>query len=75
MFKFLAEHSEESLPSGFKRRVQKAIRGGDAVSVALTLCTRSHMGSEKFITHWTPLKNEKEAVGWVVVTLGSTGDD
>ncbi len=71
VFKFLADHSDNSLPGGFKNRVRNALRMGQAISVELTLCTRRYMGFEKFNVHWTPLKGERGEVAWIVVTLGS----
>jgi hypothetical protein len=73
-FRFLAGHSDGSLPGGFKNRVRNALKLGHAVSVELTLCVRRYLGFEKFIVHWTPLKGEKGDVAWVVVTLGSTNE-
>lgn len=29
------------------------------------------MGIERFVLHWTPLKDEKGEVCWVVLTLGN----
>lgn len=69
-FKFLASHSDGSLPGGFKNRVRNALKMGNSVSVELTMCTRRYMGFERFVVHWTPVKGEKGEVGWIVVTLG-----
>ena len=54
--------------------LKSALKFGNAVSLDLTLCTRRYMGFEKFVSHWTPLKNEAGEVGWVVVTLGGLQD-
>ena len=31
------------------------------------------MGFERFVTHWTPLKDEGGGVSFVVLTLGAVG--
>jgi phototropin len=71
-FKFLATHSDGSLPSGFKNKVRTSLKMGQAVSVDLSMCTRRYMGFERFVVHWTPLKGEDGNVAWVVATIGST---
>ncbi|KAH8881185.1 hypothetical protein GQ53DRAFT_668285 [Thozetella sp. PMI_491] len=56
----------------YKTRVRNALRMGQPLSVELRLQTsRSALfrGDESFMSHWTPLKDEKGAVAWVVVTL------
>jgi PAS domain S-box-containing protein len=71
IFRFLATHSTASkLGSDFKARVRTALKYGNPISLDLVLCTRRYMGFEKFVSHWTPLKNEAGEVGWVVVSLG-----
>jgi hypothetical protein len=71
VFRFLAMHSTASkLGSDFKARVRTALKYGNPISLDLVLCTRRYMGFEKFVSHWTPLKNEAGEVGWVVVSLG-----
>lgn len=72
VFRFLANHAD-SLSRDFKSRVKNALKVGQAVSVDLTLCTRQYPGFEKFVTHWTPMKDEKGHVTFVVLTLGSVG--
>jgi hypothetical protein len=75
IFRFLATHTPNSkLPSDFKSRVRTALKGGNAVSMDITLCTRRYMGFEQFVSHWTPLKTETGEVGWVVVSLGGMQD-
>jgi len=71
IFKFFANHSSGSLSRDFKARVKTAMKQGQAVTLELTLCTRRFMGFEKFQVHFTPLKDEKSEVQWLVVTLGS----
>ncbi|KIW66816.1 hypothetical protein PV04_06110 [Phialophora macrospora] len=72
IFRFLATHSAASkLGSDFKTRVRAALKSGKPISLDLVLCTRRYLGFEKFVSHWTPLKNEVGEVGWVVVTLGA----
>ena len=71
IFKFLAIHSSGSLSRDFKATVKASLRAGHAVTMELTLCTRRFMGFEKFAIHFTPLKDEKGQVSWLVVTFGS----
>jgi hypothetical protein len=72
VFRFLANYTD-SLSRDFKSRVKNALKVGQAVSVDLALCTRQYHGFEKFVTHWTPMKDEKGHVTFVVLTLGSVG--
>ncbi|ETI22710.1 hypothetical protein G647_06786 [Cladophialophora carrionii CBS 160.54] len=75
IFRFLATHSAGSkLGSDFKTRVRAALKHGSPISLDVVLCTRRYMGFEKFVSHWTPLKNEMGEVGFVVVTLGGGGE-
>jgi hypothetical protein len=72
VFRFLTNHA--NLPSrDFKSRVKSALKVGQAISLDLVLCTRRYHGFEKFVTHWTPMKDEKGRVTFVVLTLGSIG--
>ncbi|KAK4993370.1 hypothetical protein LTR66_006049 [Elasticomyces elasticus] len=73
IFKFLANHASGSLTRDFKSRVKAALKVGQPISLDVTLCTRRYMGFEKFIVHWTPLKNDTGEVGWVVLTLSEQG--
>lgn len=70
VFRFLSHHAH-SLRRDFKSRVKGAMKVGAAVSLELSLCTRRYHGFEKFVTHWTPLKDEKGKVYFVVLTLGA----
>jgi hypothetical protein len=72
VFRFLNHHAH-SLSRDFKSRVKSALKVGAAVSLELSLCTRQYHGFEKFVTHWTPLKDEKGKVCFVVLTLGALG--
>ena len=71
VFKFLANHGSGSLTWDFKSPVKGGLKAGQAVSLDLKLCARPYMGFERFVLHWTPLKDEKGAVTWVVLTLGN----
>lgn len=72
VFRFLTNHA--NLPSrDFKSRIKSALKVGQAISLDLVLCTRRYHGFEKFVTHWTPMKDEKGRVTFVVLTLGSIG--
>ena len=57
--------------SDFKSTVRGALKMGNAVSLELKLCARPYMGFERFVLHWTPLKDEGGAVTWIVLTLGN----
>jgi PAS domain S-box-containing protein len=79
VFRFLANHgtgSSSRFSSGdvswdFKSTIKSALKLGNPVSVEMRLCARPLMGFERFVLHWTPLKDEKGAVHWVVLTLGN----
>lgn len=71
IFTFLSHHSSGSLPRDYKSQVRAAIKSGQAISLDLSLSTKRTMGTEKFLTHWTPLKNDLDEVGYIVLTLGS----
>ena len=71
VFKFLTNHGSGSVGSEFKSSVKNALRMGQAISLDLKLCARPYMGFERFVLHWTPLKNEQGGVNWVVLTLGN----
>lgn len=74
VFKFLGQHSQNTLSRDYKSRVRNAVRAGNAVSVDLVLCTRRFMGFENFVTHWTPLKTDEGNTAFIVLTLGSMQD-
>ncbi|KAL8771119.1 MAG: hypothetical protein Q9209_003290 [Squamulea sp. 1 TL-2023] len=74
VFKFLGQHTN-NLPREFKSKVKVALRAGSAISASINLFTLKSLarnGDDKFYTHWTPCKDEKGAVKYVVVTLSST---
>lgn len=71
VFKFLSYHSASGLSRDYKTRVKNALKGGMAVSLDLSLSTRRVAGFERFVTHWTPLKDDAHAMGYVVLTFGS----
>lgn len=63
-----------SKETDYRSRVRNAIRAGSPISVELRLQTRrsaKFRGDEVFATHWTPLKDDKAAVHWVVIALVS----
>lgn len=55
----------------FKSSVKGALKNGQPISLDLKLCAKPYMGFERFMLHWTPLKDEQGAVAWVVLTLGN----
>jgi ligand-binding sensor domain-containing protein len=77
--------SSSSLAKAFKSTVREALRRGKAVSVETGLLTgcEERKGStwfggekeglrrveEKYVTHWTPLKDEEGKVKQVVLTI------
>ena len=71
IFKFLMHHTMNSLSRDFKSTVKHGMKMGQPVSLELTLCTRRRMGFERFVTHWTPLKDEVGRTEFMVLTLGS----
>lgn len=73
IFKVLIQHTP-TLPRDFKARIKTSLKGGRAVSADINLVTKKsaiQRSSERFATHWTPLKDEKAVVEYVVVTLTS----
>ncbi|KAL8774650.1 MAG: hypothetical protein Q9203_004043 [Teloschistes exilis] len=74
VFKFLASHTA-TLPREFKSKVKDALRQGQPISASINLFTLRSLarhGDDKFYTHWTPCKDERGVVKYVVVTLSST---
>ncbi|KAL9597277.1 MAG: hypothetical protein Q9219_005258 [cf. Caloplaca sp. 3 TL-2023] len=74
IFKFLSQHTA-TLPREFKSKVKGALRQGQPISASVNLFTLRSLarnGDDKFYTHWTPCKDEKGIVKYVVVTLSST---
>lgn len=71
VFRFLANHGSGSLSWEFKSSVKGALKVGNAITVECKLCARPYMGFEKFLLHWTPLKDEQGGVQWIVLTLGN----
>lgn len=69
IFKFLAAHGSGN--RDFRSTVKGALKSGQAISLEVKLCARPYMGIEKFVSHWTPLKDEHGAVHWIVLTLGN----
>ncbi|KAL9029464.1 MAG: hypothetical protein Q9196_002286 [Gyalolechia fulgens] len=77
VFKFLAQHTA-TLPREFKSKVREALRQGQPISASINLFTLKSLarhGDDKFYTHWTPCKDERGAVKYVVVTLSSALSD
>ncbi|KAK0269266.1 hypothetical protein LTS16_003208 [Friedmanniomyces endolithicus] len=71
VFKFLGNHGSGSISWDFKSAVKSALKMGQAISLEMKLCARPYMGFERFLLHWTPLKDEVGAVTWVILTLGN----
>ena len=71
IFRVLASYAL-NMSSEYKSSVKQSLEAGQAVSANISLATRRSLvgrGSEKFATHWTPLKDGSGKVGWVVVTF------
>jgi len=87
VFKVLSEYSlPSSVQKNLRATVRESIRRGAAVGVELGLMTGietkrsgfSIMGDrkvirteEKYVSHWTPLKDEEGRSSWVVLTTAS----
>ncbi|MCJ1378673.1 hypothetical protein MMC17_001772 [Xylographa soralifera] len=77
IFKVLAQYSP-MLSKEFKNRIKTQLRQGRAISADINLATRRSIvtqGSERFATHWTPLKNEHAVVRYVVITFAPYQQD
>ena len=77
IFKVLAQYSP-MLSKEFKNRIKTQLRQGRAISADINLATRRAIvthGSERFATHWTPLKNEHAVVRYVVITFAPYQQD
>jgi hypothetical protein len=71
IFKILEQHAP-STPRDFKSRIKASLKAGRAISTDLNLVTKRsviYRRSERFATHWTPLKDENANVKYVVVAL------
>ncbi|SMR47950.1 unnamed protein product [Zymoseptoria tritici ST99CH_3D1] len=78
VFKFIKDNllAPAQMPA-FKDRVLAALREGRAVSVKVGLKTRRSVvgrGEEGFVSHWTPVKDERSQIGYVVVCLAGEFD-
>ena len=74
IFKFLAQHTT-TLSREFKAKVQYAMKNGLSISASINLFTLRSLArrvDDKFFTHWTPTKDERGHVKYVIVTLSST---
>lgn len=74
IFRFFKQNMV-SKESDYKSRVRSAIRAGSPISIEIRLQTRrsaKFRGDERFISHWTPLKDDQANSHWVVVALAPT---
>jgi hypothetical protein len=67
IFKILVQHAP-SMPRDFKSRIKTALKAGRAISAEINLVTKKSVIYRRS-EHWTPLKDAKAEVRWVVVTL------
>lgn len=74
IFKWLAQHASSTFSKDYKSNVKSALRVGAAISLDVTLNTKRSRGLETFATHWTPLKDDRGAVGYVILMLASVQD-
>lgn len=73
IFRFLSEYAI-GLPRTFKTDVKRSISAGQAISTTIRLPIRrasamAPVGEEKYVTHWTPVKDANGDVSFVVMTL------
>lgn len=73
IFKLLAD-TAIALPKTFKMDVKRCLSSGQAISATIRLpmprvSAVERVVEEKFVTHWTPLKNERGDVSYAVMTL------
>ncbi|KAI5362645.1 putative PAS domain, RGS domain, PAS domain superfamily, RGS domain superfamily, RGS, subdomain 2 [Septoria linicola] len=69
---WLKSHMITKERSNWKSRIEQALKQGDPISLALDLQTRRSVvfrGDERLMVHWTPMKDVKGAVAWVVGCL------
>ena len=69
VFRVLGNYAP-GLPKTFRERVRGSVQAGRAISADLQLSTRRSMmmrGNERFVSHWTPLKDEHQRLKYVVV--------
>jgi hypothetical protein len=74
IFTVLTQHAT-SISRDFKAKVRNPLAAGRAVSIDICLLDPSAVARAfdvRFVTHWTPLKDEKGAVTAVTLTLSST---
>ena len=76
VFDLLNRHSA-GMSKDFKNKVRGALKMGRAISAEMSLFLRSKEApgvSQKFLSHWTPLKDEHANVRYIVLTLGMVTD-
>jgi len=57
-----------------RSRLKAALSAGHAVSIDIYTETKrltAFRGDDKFVVHWTPIKDENAAVAYVVLTFGT----
>ncbi|KAI5360123.1 Putative PAS domain, RGS domain, PAS domain superfamily protein [Septoria linicola] len=73
VFNFLKDHMmKREKKSDWQAKVRNSLKKGQPISVALNLQTKRSIafrGDEKFLAHWTPLKDVEGKTGWVVLCL------
>ncbi|MCJ1479717.1 hypothetical protein MMC13_008403 [Lambiella insularis] len=77
IFKILSQYSP-LMSREFKSRIKTSLKQGRAVSADINLATRRSIvtrGSERFATHWTPLKDENAVGHYVVITFAPYQQD
>ena len=70
IFRALTPYTPAHALKTFRERVRASVLAGRAISAELQLSTRRSMmmrGNERFVSHWTPLKDEGQRLKYVVV--------
>ena len=73
IFQVLSQHAT-SISRDFKYKVKEPLAAGRAVSVDISMLEPHAMARRfdvKFVTHWTPLKDEEGEATFVILTLSS----
>jgi hypothetical protein len=79
VFRFLRQNMAQQQQgyhlNDLKQQVRSAIRVGHPLSAEIRLATKRSAvfrGDEKFLTHWTPVKDEAAVTVYVVITMAPT---
>ncbi|PPJ52031.1 hypothetical protein CBER1_10398 [Cercospora berteroae] len=76
VFNFLKDNMKKRERTDWTSKVRSSLKKGNPISVALHLQTKRsvvYRGDEKFMTHWTPMKDVQGKTEWVVLSLALVG--